>query len=434
MASQIQTQVFQNVTQVNKDTVTFTLSPTDVAFANTLRRLIITGVETVGFRSDMTETGTTTDVEVLKNSTPMTNEMLADRIGLLPITVNDPLQFDTNKYVFRLSVTNDKSDAQDVFASDIEVFKIGDDGEETKVPNVQFFPPDSVTGSTALLAVLKGKRPGQTAETVELRAKASRGTGREHARFIPVSQCAYRYTRDTNEQRIEDLFRDWMVNRKYLKPGQDMKSLEPEKLGMYRREYNTMEIDRCYLLNEKDEPFSFDFTVETVGTMPVGMIVKRALEAGISMCQKYINLDKEKLPVNVRENPAANRLEGFDYTFEKEDHTLGNLLQSFIDLYLLDGSKVTYVGYKVPHPLRDEMVLRIGVAGEAINARQVLAEAARGCVALFSGWLDSWKAATGEVGASTAGPKGPSIVRGQKVMVKKAATGAKKPGSTGKIG
>lgn len=421
--------VFQNVTRVNKDTVTFTLSPTDVAFANTLRRLIITGVETIGFRSDMTETGTTTDVEILKNSTPMTNEMLADRIGLLPVTVADPLQFDGNKYVFRLSVTNDKADPLDVTASDIEVFQVGEDGEETKVPNVQFFPADPVTGQTALLAVLKGKRVSQTPETVEIRAKASRGTGREHARFIPISQCAYRYSRDTNEQRIDELFREWMTSKKYLKPGQDMKSLEPEKLAMYRREYNTMEIDRCYLVDEKGEPFSFDFTVETVGTMPVTMIVKRALESGIKMCQKYINVDKEKLPVNVRENPAANRLEGFDYTFEKEDHTLGNLLQSFIDLYLLDGSKVTYVGYKVPHPLRDEMVLRIGVAGEAINARQVLAEAARGCVALFTGWLESWKTATGEVASTSTGAKGaPTIVRGQKVMVKK-APGTKKPGS-----
>lgn len=420
--------IFQNVKQINKDAYTFTLSPTDVAYANTLRRLILTAVEVVGFRSDMNDKGSTTDVEVLKNSTPMTNEMLADRIGLLPVRIPTPTQFDTSKFIFRLSVSNDSTDPRDVTASDIEVFQLGADGEETKVPNVQFFPPDPVSGDTALLAVLKGKRPGQSAEVVEFRATLSRGTGREHARFTPVAQCAYRYSRDPNEARIEELFRTWLLNRKYLKPGQDIKSMEPEKLAMYRREYNTMEIDRCYLENEKGEPYSFDFTVETVGSMTVPSIVKRALESGVAMCQKYINVDREKLPLNMKENPADNRLEGFDYTFEKEDHTLGNLLQSYIDISLMDGTKVTYAGYKVPHPLRDEMVVRIGVAGEAIAARQVLAEAAKGCVAMFTGWLDAWKVATGEVDsvAPLVSARQPTVIRGQKVLVKKAV----KKGST----
>lgn len=416
--------VFQNLKQVSRNAYTFTLSPTDVSFANTLRRLILTGVEVVGFRSDMNEKGSTTDVEILKNTTPMTNEMLADRIGLLPIHNSDPAQFNPDKYIFRLSVSNDSSDPRDITASDIEVFQLGENGEETKVPNVQFFPPDPVSGETALLSVLKGKRAGQV-EVVEFRAKASRGTGREHARFMPVSQCAYKYTRDSNESRIEELFTEWLANKKYLKPGQDVKTMEAEKLAMYRREYNTMEIDRCYLQNEKGEPYSFDFIVESVGSSSVPSIVKRALEAGIVMCQKYINLDKEQLPLNVKETPAANRLEGFDYLFEKEDHTLGNLFQSYIDVYLMDGSKVTYVGYKVPHPLRDEMVLRVGVNGEAINARKVVAEAARGCVAMFSGWLNAWKAITGERQQAPLQPV--QVVRGSKVMVKRAATKKQEP-------
>jgi DNA-directed RNA polymerase alpha subunit len=159
-----QRNIFQNLKQVSRDTYTFTLSPTDASFANTLRRLILTGVDIIGFRSDMNEKGATTDVEILKNSTPMTNEMLADRIGLLPIRIADPTQFDPSKYIFRLSVTNESSDPRDVTASDIEVFQLGEDGEETKVPNVQLLPPDPVSGGTTLLAVLKGKRAGQNAE------------------------------------------------------------------------------------------------------------------------------------------------------------------------------------------------------------------------------------------------------------------------------
>ncbi len=80
----------------DEKTMRFMVSPINVSYVNTLRRIILTGVETVGFRSDMISTGdkagTTTDVLVQHNDTPMTNEMLADRVGLLPIHVPEPLK------------------------------------------------------------------------------------------------------------------------------------------------------------------------------------------------------------------------------------------------------------------------------------------------------------------------------------------------------
>lgn len=43
------------------------------------------------------------------------------------------------------------------------------------------------------------------------------------------------------------------------------------------------------------------------------------------------------------------------YKFEKEDHTLGNLLQG----ELLNDPDVVFAGYSVPHPLENIMVLEI---------------------------------------------------------------------------
>ena len=84
---------------------TFTITPIHVSYVNTLRRIILTGVESVAFRSDMISTGskagTTSDVTVILNDTPMTNEMLADRFGLLPINVTEPLAWKKENYVCR---------------------------------------------------------------------------------------------------------------------------------------------------------------------------------------------------------------------------------------------------------------------------------------------------------------------------------------------
>jgi DNA-directed RNA polymerase subunit L len=420
--------VFQEVKKAGRDTITFRMAPTDVAFANTLRRVILTGVETVGFRSDMNELGKTTDVQVIRNSTPMTNEMLADRIGLLPIHIKNPLDWDPDKYIFKLSVTNESPDPLDVNAADIKVFEKGKDGEEKQVPNDTFFHPDPVSAETALIAILKGKRTGQPPESIELEAKATYGNGREHARFIPVSQCAYRYTRDTDERRLGELFEKWLIKAKKIP---DPKAIEEAQKKELQAEYNTMEIDRCYLMDKNGEPNSFDFIVETVGTLEPIYIVKRALDVVSGICSKYVNLDTQALPSDLRVTPAANRLEGFDFIFQKQDHTLGNLLQSYIDLYLMDGSKVTYVGYSVPHPLRDEMILRLGIAGgQESDARKVISEAARGCVALFKGFGESWQKA---IGAPPAPSTKPGVVIKGKVKVgqTKPTTAAKKTGVIG---
>ena len=64
---------FDNLRKIDSRAYSFTLSPVHVTYANTLRRLILTGVETIAFRSDMTSTGSTSDVVIKRNDTPMTN-------------------------------------------------------------------------------------------------------------------------------------------------------------------------------------------------------------------------------------------------------------------------------------------------------------------------------------------------------------------------
>jgi DNA-directed RNA polymerase subunit L len=55
------------------------------------------------------------------------------------------------------------------------------------------------------------------------------------------------------------------------------------------------------------------------------------------------------------------------FTFNKEDHTLGNLLSS----RLRHDSRVTFSGYKAPHPLEPKFELRVGTDG-SIDPREAL--------------------------------------------------------------
>lgn len=386
---------FDNLRKLDERTYTFTLSPIHVTYANTLRRLILTGVETVAFRSDMTSTGSTTDVVVKRNDTPMTNEMLADRIGLLPINVTEPLLWKDDKYVFTLKVAGTKDNTTYVKSGDFQVKEIvaGED-EPVIVPSEKFFPLNPITKDTCLIATLQ-PGSGATQQFIEIEAKASKGTGREHARFSPVSQCSYEYSLDSNPQRIEEMFQTWLNVAK--KAGGVEKG--SERYNELQREFNTMQIKRCYKMNEKGEPFSFDFTVETAGVLSVPYIVERACEVGENMCSRYVNIHRGELPAEMSISSADSRIIGYDFLIRGHDHTLGNLLQTWLVENHIQGEatpKITYAGYCVPHPLRDEMVLRIGVEdGEEATARLAFAEAAKGCVDMFQKLRAAWRSVTG---------------------------------------
>ncbi|KAK6516302.1 DNA-directed RNA polymerase II core subunit [Arthrobotrys conoides] len=60
------------------------------------------------------------------------------------------------------------------------------------------------------------------------------------------------------------------------------------------------------------------------------------------------------------------------FTFNKEDHTLGNLLRS----QLLKDPKVLFAGYKVPHPLFPSFELRVQTTDET-NPRAAVIKAAQ---------------------------------------------------------
>lgn len=396
-------EVFFNLAHVFNETlnrddpniITFQVKDTLVSYVNTLRRTILTGVESIAFNSKMNESGATSDVEIKINTTPMTNEMLADRIGLIPLHIENPEEWDPKKYVFHLDVKNEDTTTKLVKAADIGVYRVGRPGEEDVLDveaNKQIFRPDPITGDTPIIAMLKGKQPNTAAQQIQFTARATIGIGREHIRWSPVSQASYAYTIDTDEARQAEYFERWLENTKKLSIGK--LNEDPEKKETMIREFQTMEVQRCYKVNEKGDPNSFDFVIESIGTLPVETIVEKALYNLEKKCSLYSGA----LPDSIRVQPADARMKGFDFLFPGEDHTLGNLLQSWMEQHLMDQGKISFVGYKVPHPLRDEMVLRVGVDfpqdpeldGKELAARNAISEAAAECAIMFRKWREDW--------------------------------------------
>ena len=388
---------FEEVKVVSQKKIQFTLANTSYPYANTLRRAVMTHVAGVAFRSDppgiVVENS---DIKVIQNdSNTQPNELLAHRISLIPIHGFDPETFDPDKYIFKLDIENGSAEPRDVKASDIQVYerrKAADLSESlVEIPGKDFFVPHAITRDTCLITTLPGKR-SSLVPTLKIEMRASVGTGKEHARFIPTCQATYGYTLDTNTERRNAYFEKWLITHKNVEP-ESLKQDETRRNEL-DREFKTMQIQRIYKLDQNGEPNSFDFQVESIGTMAPRAIVERALIGLTKICAPYLSMDSGDLPDSITVIPSDAQMPGFDFLIKGEDHTLGNMLQTWLVENHVDGDatpRIIFAGYKIPHPLKDEMLLRIGVEdGNEMTARTAIAMAARGCKAMFQEWLNLW--------------------------------------------
>jgi len=145
----------------------------NVAFINSLRRTILAEVPSMAID----------DVVIIENSSVLHDEILAHRLGLIPLKTNldsynlpeeCPCKSDFGCNLCRVSLS------LDVEAS-----------EETRTiysRDLKSEDPETVPVSDEI-AIVK-LAPGQK---IKLEAYARLGRGKEHAKWQPVSACAYKY-------------------------------------------------------------------------------------------------------------------------------------------------------------------------------------------------------------------------------------------------
>ena len=327
----------------------FTLENTSASFANSIRRTIISDVETAGFD---TEDYNTSSVRVIENTSGLHNEFLLHRIGMIPINIVDTSSFDMSKYKFILDVQNTTNVIIDVTTADFEVINTETGKREE---TLDFFPPNRITGENILIVKLK-PNPGGKGEKVHLEGTAVVNNGAYNARFSPTS--AVMYVNQIDPTKVE------AAMEKYITDAQSSAGDEPIDVELLKRRFMINESERHFMTDENDEPNVFDFTIESVEVMPSAKILDLACKKLIEKLEmvktelvKAINGEETTIQIA----DALTVMEARDITFPEETHTLGYLLQDAL-LRIVPKTDLLFVGYQNPHPLEKKIVVRVSLA------------------------------------------------------------------------
>jgi DNA-directed RNA polymerase subunit L len=146
--------------------------------------------------------------------------------------------------------------------------------------------------------------------------------------------------------------------------------------------------------------------------MSVPAVVHRGIREIKMMLQKYQTLDMQ-IPANVRIQPTLGHRKGVEVIFDNtEDHTLGNLLQTYlVERHIMadQAPRLTYAGYKMGHPLKKELTIEIGSEADMeMTARRAIVAVIRFLLGLLDTMERDWLTITGTAAQLPALPPVPA--------------------------
>ena len=333
----------------------FRLSGINVSIANALRRIILSEIPTIVFRTSPYEQNL---VNIEINTTRMNNELIKQRLSCIPIHITDT-DFPIKDYIIELDVLNDTDSIIYATTKDFKIKNVNNDKYLTTSDVNKIFPPDSITNDYIEIVRLRPQISHIiTGEHIKLNAIFDIGVAKEDSAFNVVSTCSYGASTDKLE-----------INNQWNNIEKDLKSkgFKKDSISDYKKDWLLLDAKRII---EKD---SFNFIIESVGPFSEMSIMYKACYVMINKIKNFSNnLQSDESIIELSDSTIQN---SYDIILIDEDYTLGKVLEYILydKYYIIDKTKVddnasnkylTYCGFAKPHPHINKSLIRLAFLKE----------------------------------------------------------------------
>ena len=130
--------------------------------------------------------------------------------------------------------------------------------------------------------------------------------------------------------------------------------------------------ERYFYTDENDNPNVFSMYIESIGVVPSHIILYETLDIIINKLKLFAELVDNLITKNINESDkisiekSKDTMDAYELTIQNETHTLGNLIQSYATT-LYNDKQINYIGYKNPHPLKKEIIIKIKTENNTLN-------------------------------------------------------------------
>ena len=341
--------------------ITFKVKDVDVSILNSIRRIILAEIENVAFEFKPFNTGEEQKIKIITNTCPLHNEIIQQRLSMLPInlTVNEILDFDDNNYKFVINKKNETNKIVNVTTDDIEIFDNNNKKYDDKFTK-RVFPKNKYSGDYLLITKLKPNLINiKDGNEINIEMKATKDKAQNYSGFGYVSQCVYYNIVDEKKAEKE--------LKKRLEQFEKDNNPTKEEKESFINDFNNLDRDRYFHKNDFDEPNYFEYMIESECLTSPEYLFYKALTI---LDNKLQNIISKITDDSFTFEYVDNSKNMYDIKIENEKHTLGNLIQAlFYNIFIRKDNKqvVEYIGYKCPHPLENNMIIKIKFKNDEPN-------------------------------------------------------------------
>ena len=322
----------------------FEIRDVPIGFVNALRRILLAEIPAV----------TVTNVNIVKNTTQLTHEMLRHRMEMLPINVK-PEEADVVRDTKLELLFSASPEAREITTHDFVVTGPRD--------NVILKDRDL---NTDLYFMKLG--PNES-----LHIKANIGMDLGGAVGSQVCVATFRNHVDPDQAAADrDLFLTDAINKL---PQEMREALKDDEINRLQQEagrvFDNFYVQRSFHKGEDGRADWFDFTIESIGVVPAAELLRKAVEVLQAKILEWV-----RLPI-LREDAGWYRLEQDGETF-----TIGQLVQEMI----YKSAIADFVSRDIGHPLTPKLVVRFHTPAQP---ETVIEDFHRGAIALCKSILKS---------------------------------------------